>query len=74
MHEKLHHENFPEKLRKYLLWSFAGIIIASPVPDEFGVALVSSLTTINKKAFAILSLIANMSGILLMILGSKLIG
>ncbi len=73
-HEKLHHENFPEKLRIYLLWSFAGIIIASPVPDEFGVALVSSLTTINKKAFAILSLVANMAGILLMILSSKLIG
>lgn len=73
-HAKLHHDSFPETLRKYLLLSFAGIIIASPVPDEFGVALVSSLTSINKKAFAILSLIANMSGIFLMIIGSKLIG
>lgn len=74
LHDKLHHENFPQRLREYILWSFAGLIIASPLPDEFGVALVSSMTNINKRAFAVLSFIANATAIMLFILGSKLIG
>lgn len=70
IHGFLHHESFPEKLRTYLLWSFAGIIIASPLPDEFGVALVSSMLTVDRRAFAVLSFVCNSAAILLVILSS----
>lgn len=68
----LHHESFPQKLRIYLLWSFAGIIIASPLPDEFGVTLVSSLTTIHPRTFSLISFVANSAGIFLFLGGSRL--
>lgn len=72
-HRKLHHESVPEKVREYLVWCFAGLVIASPLPDEFGVILVSSMTNINERAFAVLSFFMNMLGILVFIAGSKLI-
>lgn len=71
MHSVIHHDSFPEKFRRYLLWAFAGIIIASPVPDEFGVALVSSIASIDRRAFAALSFICNTAGILVIILMSR---
>jgi len=71
MHKKLHHEKFPQKVREYLLWSFAGIIIASPIPDEFGVALVSSLTDIRARSFAALCFTFNTAGIILILLASQ---
>src|SRR3990167_5834482 len=55
-HEELHRlkgTRFPERLRSYILWSFAGIVIASPLPDEIGVVLVSSLAEINQRTFAL---------------------
>jgi uncharacterized membrane protein YdjX (TVP38/TMEM64 family) len=70
-HSVLHHEKFPHKLRKYLLWSIAGIIIASPLPDEFGVALVSSLTDIRARSFALLCFAVNTIGIILFLLASR---
>ncbi len=70
-HGVLHHEKFPEKIRKYLLWSFAGIVIASPLPDEFGVALVSSLTDIRARSFAALCFTFNTAGIILFLYASK---
>lgn len=72
LHDLLHHERFPEKARKYLLWSFAGIIIASPLPDEFGVVLVSSLTDIKPRSFAMLCFCFNTLGIMLMLELSKI--
>lgn len=70
MHAKLHHEKFPQKVREYLLWSFAGMIIASPLPDEFGVALVSSLTDIRARSFALLCFTFNTAGIILLLYAS----
>lgn len=69
-HKVLHHEKFPETIRRYLLWSFAGIVIASPLPDEFGVALVSSLTDIRARSFALLCLTFNTLGIILLLYAS----
>ncbi len=71
LHGILHHEKFPKKLKKYILWSFAGIIIASPLPDEFGVALVSSLTDIRTRSFAIMCFTFNTTGIILLLLASR---
>lgn len=74
LHGILHHERLPEKLRKYLLWSFAGILIASPLPDEFGILLVSSMSDINQRTFAIMCFFCNMVGIVLLILGAQAFG
>lgn len=68
-----HHERLSEKLRKYLLWSFAGILIASPLPDEVGIAILSSVHDINKRTFGIMCFFLNAIGISLILLATKLI-
>ena len=55
------------KLKAYLTFFFAGIIIASPLPDELGVALLSGFTKINIYLFSIISLSMNFLGILTML-------
>lgn len=69
----LHHESISERLRRTLLWSVAGLVIASPLPDEFGVTLISSMSSIKKKDFIGLCLIMNTLGILALILGTRII-
>lgn len=49
-------------IRHYLIYIFAGIILASPLPDELGVSLLAGLTTIKPKIFAIISLILHVIG------------
>ena len=44
-------------IKHYLLYVFAGIIIASPLPDEIGVAMLAGLTTINVKTLALIGFI-----------------
>lgn len=56
-----------ERLQKYVLWVMAGFLIASPLPDEFGVSLLSGFTEINKKLFAALSYTLNTTGILIIL-------
>jgi hypothetical protein len=70
IHGVLHHERFPQKLKEIILWSFAGMVIASPLPDEFGVALVSSLTDIRARSFAALCFTCNTAGIILLLMVS----
>ncbi len=70
VHGILHHESFPRRLKEYILWSFAGIIIASPLPDEFGVVLISSITDIRARSFAALCFTFNTAGIILLLLAS----
>lgn len=57
-----------EKIKLYLTFLFAGIIIASPLPDEVGVSMLAGLSNINTKMLAILSFIFNSFGIFLMLL------
>lgn len=57
-------DHFSEKLKKYILWSVAGFLIASPLPDEFGVSLISGFTNLDKKIFSIISYLLNTAGIL----------
>ncbi len=54
---------FRPTLRKYLLWTLAGFIIGSPLPDEIGVTLLSGFSRINKTIFSLISYTANMIGI-----------
>lgn len=60
----LYHERFPEKLRTYLLWSVAGLIIASPLPDEIGVTMLSGVSTIDFKRLSAVCLVMDTLGIL----------
>lgn len=56
-----------ERMKKYMLWTIAGFLIASPLPDEFGVSLISGFTTLNKKVFSMISYLLNTSGILVIL-------
>jgi uncharacterized membrane protein YdjX (TVP38/TMEM64 family) len=70
----LHHETISERIREYILWSMAGLIIASPLPDEIGVTMISSVTELEEKKFGILCLLFNIAGIfvVLMLAGATL--
>lgn len=59
----LFHHHLSDKLREYTLWTIAGFLIASPLPDEFGVSLISGFTQLDKKVFAMISYVLNSSGI-----------
>lgn len=56
------------KIKNYLLFIFAGIIIASPLPDELGVSMLAGLTKINSYTLGIISFIMNSLGIFVMLL------
>lgn len=64
----LHYDHLRERTRLYLLWSFAGIIIASPLPDEIGVSLVSGITNIDSRKFSALCFTLNTVGVLFILL------
>ena len=55
------------KIKVYLLFFFAGIIIASPLPDELGVSMLAGLTHIKTHIFVAISFIMNTIGILAII-------
>lgn len=59
----LFHNHLSDRVKKYVLWTFAGFIIASPLPDEFGVSLIGGFTNLNRRVFAIISYGLNTVGI-----------
>ncbi len=65
------HEFVSKRMRELVLWSFAGLVIASPLPDEFGVALLSGVTDIDPKKFAALCFTLNTLGIALFLLAGR---
>jgi len=44
-------------IRHYLLYIFAGLVLASPLPDEIGVSMLAGLTTIKPVKLAVISFI-----------------
>jgi hypothetical protein len=54
----------PPKIAFYISVGIAGIVIASPLPDEFGVAILAGLTTIRERTFAVVCFVLNTLGIL----------
>lgn len=64
LHGMIHHDTVPEQLRRYFLWTLSAIVIASPLPDEIGVALLSTTTKMTERAFMILCFVVNTIGIL----------
>lgn len=56
------------KLKVYFMYAFAGLIIASPLPDEAGVIILAGLTKIKQKNLIPISWFFNSLGILIMLL------
>ncbi|MFH1134236.1 MAG: hypothetical protein V1735_07165 [Nanoarchaeota archaeon] len=61
----------PSFAKKYILPVMAGVIIASPLPDELGVALLASIKTLPTRVFIMVSFVLNTAGILLILLANK---
>ncbi len=59
----LHRVPFPANIRMYLSWSFGGLLIASPLPDEFGMILLSRIRDIEPKYLVPFCVLLNMLGI-----------
>jgi hypothetical protein len=68
IHRMLHHDTTPEIVRRWSLWLLAAIVIASPLPDEIGVAMLSGTSKLSERAFAIICVTMNTLGILAILL------
>ncbi len=53
----------PKNALKYIVPAVAGFIIASPLPDEIGVALLAASTHVSGRAFTMISFALNTIGI-----------
>ncbi len=59
--------------QKYLLATFAGFLIASPLPSEIGVSLMASLKNISIKKFIIIAYILHTVGIGIILIVGKMV-
>ncbi len=64
--------NIKLKIRNYLLFFLAGIIIASPLPDELGITMLAGLTHIKTRILMLISFICNTFGILIILFAASL--
>lgn len=60
-------KNLNQRIKIYVMYAFAGILIASPLPDEAGILLLAGLTKIKISILAILSFLLNTSGIIILL-------
>lgn len=60
--------NLSHKIRIYLLYAMAGVIIASPLPDELGILMLGGLTKIKISHLALISFLMNTIGVLILLL------
>lgn len=63
----------PGKFKKYFLPVLAGFIIASPLPDEIGVAMLASIRSISTRLFTLISYTSNTLGIFIILTVGNLI-
>lgn len=54
----------PPKVSFYITVGIGGLVIASPLPDELGVAILAGITTVRERTFAVISFALNTLGIL----------
>ncbi|MDD3160010.1 MAG: hypothetical protein PHQ98_03515 [Candidatus ainarchaeum sp.] len=59
---------FNPKLKHYLFLAFAGILFASPLPDEAAIMLISSVSQLSENKIALIGLVCNTLGILIILL------
>lgn len=57
--KKIVQKNKKVLVRHYLLYIFAGIFLASPLPDEVGLSMLAGLTTIKPFKLALISLVSH---------------
>lgn len=67
---RMEKDTVPTQIQKYIAWSIAGIILASPFPDELGVSVLSGDAHIHGKPFAAFCFTMNTLGVLLVLLGA----
>lgn len=70
-HSRLHRNTLPEQIQQYIVWSIAGIIIASPLPDELGVSLLSGSAKVQSKPFAAFCFALDSLGILIVLVATR---
>lgn len=66
----LRHEHWPRTVRSYVLWSFAALFIASPLPDELGLTLLGTVSDVRGLRLSVLCFVLNTTGILFIVLGA----
>ncbi len=66
--KKVSEKIISKQIKIYLTYIFAGIILASPLPDEIGVTLLSGITEIKEKILLILGFLLNTLGIFIILL------
>lgn len=60
-------------IRHYLIYVFAGILIATPLPDEIGISMLAGLTTIHPKKLAVICFILHTLFIAIILYFGKII-
>ena len=60
--------NAIHRFKMYIIYALAGLMIASPLPDEAGVAMLAGMTRINAYTLAILSFALHALGIYILLL------
>jgi uncharacterized membrane protein YdjX (TVP38/TMEM64 family) len=65
--DKTIEQTINKKLKRYILYTIAGIVIASPLPDEIGVIMLAGLTKIKFNVLSVISFILNTIGILILL-------
>jgi len=66
--EKIVKKNKHVLIRHYLLYIFAGIVLATPLPDEIGVSMLAGLTTIKPFKFLLICFLLHSAFIFLLLL------
>jgi len=61
------------RFRKYVAPAIAGLVIASPLPDEIGVSMVAALKSFSRARFMVISFVLNTTGIFVVLLAGSLI-
>jgi hypothetical protein len=61
--EKKIDKTLKPKLSHYLMFTLAGFLISSPIPDEAGIAILEATTKINPKKLALISFLCHAVGI-----------
>jgi hypothetical protein len=67
----LYHEKISDTVRSYIVWVFAGFIIASPLPDEIGLTMLSGVATIDMRRLAVMCFVLDVLGILVVLLMAR---
>lgn len=67
----MHHETLSERVQRALQWTFASVIIASPLPDEVGMSLIAGLTNLESRRVTAMCFLLNSAGILIILLLSR---